>query len=396
MARAFKQYEIPTQTTTEQVQSPLLEQGDSLNLGTGNIQSPNFSPDKGWQVDSDGNATFNSVTIEGVALSTKGVFGGDGSDGDLTVSSGTTTLSAGTSNVLVKNYTNLTVASGATLTISTTATQGTILILRIRGTCTIAGTLELTGKGATVGYSGYSIRDSVTHYGGTGGNYGAGIGGTAGTGGAIYTNLTEYVTPEGNRLYRRYINLAAGSAGGTGGNGDGGTPGTGGTGGGAVLIECDSLNFTGTISVNGGTGGTGTRNAAGCGGGGGGASGMALVLYNSLVVNTGTVNAKGGAGGNGGDGVQSADATRAGGGGGGGAGGYTTAGFNGAAGTNYSANAAAAAGVAGTNTTNGSGAGGGGGAGAFNAGGGTAIGGSGGTQGATDTNLYLITQNYWF
>ena len=62
------------------------------NIITGQaIQSGNFvAGTSGWQINSDGSAEFQSVTIDGVAVTGKGTFVGDGADGQLSISSGTT------------------------------------------------------------------------------------------------------------------------------------------------------------------------------------------------------------------------------------------------------------------------------------------------------------------
>ena len=120
---------------------------------------------------------------------------------------------------------------------------------------------------------------------------------------------------------------------------------------------------------------------------------MALVLYNSLIANTGIVNAKGGAGGNGG--VTNSDSgwcgscgsDRAGGGGGC----YDGSGQNGMVG----APSFNTTGYNGISTTNACGASGGT-AGMCNNTYGRLPGGSGGGQGASDSYHYKILQNIVF
>lgn len=317
-------------------------------------------------------------------------FGGSGADGVLNVTSGTTTLDAGGAAVLIKNYTSINVSAGATLTISNKNAAGTILILKSQGAVTIAGTIELSGFGASSATEGFSIIDDSTHAGGTG-NAGSGsTGGSASSGGAILGTRGMYSVPTTARLYRGSKVLACGSGGGVGGAGSGtgaGSGGAGGAGGGALIVECKgALTFSGTINLNGATGSNGTTaagNGGGGGGGGGGAAGMGLIIYNTLTSNTGTINAKGGAGGNGGNGNTTIGA---GGSGGAGAGSLTAAGNAGGAGGNANAN-----GSNGTNTTNASGAGGGGGGGDN-----LKTGGTGGTQGSTDSNHYGVAANVYF
>lgn len=76
---------------------------------------------------------------------------GDGSDGALNVTSGTTTLDFASANVLIKNYSSINVSVGATLAVSNTPASGGLLVLLCTGTTTIAGTLDLKGKGSTGG-----------------------------------------------------------------------------------------------------------------------------------------------------------------------------------------------------------------------------------------------------
>lgn len=317
-------------------------------------------------------------------------FGGSGADGALNVTSGTTTLDAGGAAVLIKNYTSINVSAGATLTISNKNAAGTILILKSQGAVTIAGTIELSGFGASSATEGFSIVDSGTHAGGTGNGGSGSTGGSASSGGSILDIRGIYSVPTTARLYRGSKILACGSGGGVGGAGSGtgaGTGGAGGAGGGSLIIECKgALTFSGSINLNGATGSVGTTasgQGGGGGGGGGGSAGMGLIIYQTLTSNTGTINAKGGAGGNGGNGNTTVGA---GGAGGAGAGSLTAAGFAGGAGGNANTN-----GSNGTNTTNASGAGGGGGGGDN-----LKTGGTGGTQGSTDANHYGIVANIYF
>jgi hypothetical protein len=320
-------------------------------------------------------------------------FGGDGSDGALNIASGTTTIDAGGENVFIKNYTSINIASGATLTISNPASEGTILILRSQEDATIEGKIELKGKGASAGTSGYAIMDDTNHRGagGENGNSGSG-GGAGGAGGAIYSNKFFYTTADDNLLFRNLSILTCGSGGGNGGDGykdgggTGGAGGSGGAGGGGLLIECGgSLDLSGEIDISGNNGANGDDAPAGVrqgggGGGGGGASGMMIALYESLTANTATINAKGGSGGNGGAGNSNGTGGDANGGGGGAGGGsYTTAGKNGGNAT-----------LNGTATTDASGAGGGGGGKGLST---ASSGGSGGSNGATDTNHYSVLAN---
>lgn len=346
-------------------------------------------------------------------------FGGDGSDGALTVASGTTTIDCANAAVVVKQYTSISVSAGATLAFSNPHTGGTLIILKSQGSVVIAGTINASAMGAAGGAGGgpsaagnngtignFILDDTATHYGGLGGTsgYNVGTAGAAGAAGAIYTNKYLYSNQSAGRLSRGLL-LACGSGGGGGGgtvsaggtSTTGGTGGNGGRGGGAVLIECSgALNFSGTINVSGANGtngaqGTGSETAGG-GGGGGGATGQAIVLYNTLTANTGTITASGGAGGTGGtQNVAASGTSNAGGGGGAGGGSYTNAGGAGGAG-GAGAGGAANAGAAGS--TGGVGAGGGGGGGGSCANSLTAAGGASGAAGSSEGGL--VAQNYYF
>lgn len=314
-------------------------------------------------------------------------FGGTGADGALSVPSGTTTIDAGNASVVIKNYTSINIAAGATLTISNPNSAGTLLILKSQGNVTLAGTTLLTGMGAAAVTTGNFTNDDSAHFGGTGSNGSGSTGGAAGSAGAIFTNKFAYTTADTNRLFRRTYNLACGSGGGNGGNGSGGGAGAGGAGargGGSLIVECaGALNFSGAVTVNGANGTNGATalgNGGGGGGGGGGAAGMALLIYDTLTANSGTLNAIGGTAGTGGNGNTT---TGAGGGGGAGGGSYSAAGSAGGAGGN-----AGAPGSAGAATTTAAGAGGGGGGGDN-----LQAGGAGGGQGSSDANNRAVVAN---
>jgi len=323
-------------------------------------------------------------------------FGGDGSDGVLNVTSGTTNIDASSANYVVKNYSSINVSAGATLGLTNAASDGTVLILKCSGNVTIAGTIDLNGKGADGGPSGgvsaigavgttaIDILDTSSHTGGV-----ASFKSKASGGLQFDDNLFFYPTADADRLYRRFLQLAPGSGGssGTGNQNGDGTGGKGGDGGGALLIECaGSWNFTGTIDISGedgDDGSAGTNN--GGGGGGGGCAGMLIALYNSLTANSGTVDASGGAGGDAVGGTSTGN--QSGGGGGGGGGSYSDDGGDGGDGGNDGNN-----GNNGSNSTTASGGGGGGGEG----GGPGTTGGTGGTANTSDTNHYVIAENLWF
>jgi len=358
----------------------------------------------------------NKIPIAGTngKLGAWGKFGGDGSDGALNITSGTTTVSAATSPYLIKNYSSLNISAGAVLQLVTSSDYGTVAIIRVLGDCTIAGTIDARGFGSMAGVGGpggtsgngtagtsattsdFDSGDGLTTHGGTLGAAGTLGGGApaAGTGGT--KSLSTFYTNSTNTLYGRSFLLTPGAAGGGGGGGassdsTGGVGGNGGSGGGAVLLECGGVtSFTGTIKADGGAGVAGTSPSAGSassggGGGGGGGGGHVLFLYNSSTALTGTITVTGGAGGNGGNGRDvGASSAAQGGAGGGGGGSLISAGGNGGNG-----------GTAGGNGSNGTAASGGG----TNGTGGTGQnneGGGGGGGGGGSAGRSLILKNIWF
>lgn len=335
--------------------------------------------------------------IISVTNQVKGIkFGGDGSDGALNVASGTTNLDAAGADILIKNYTSINIASGATLSVTNPGTNGTVLILRSQGDVTIEGTIDLEGVGAAEQTNGKVIFDSSDHFGADGGDQTSSGGGaqTGGAGGAVYSlNMLYNLTAD--ELHRRNLVLFTGSGGGQGGDAVGPiSEGTGGRGGGALLLECGGafdFDAGGEIILSGENGesvaSTGTRN--GGGGGGGGSAGSMIALYNVLTDNSGTVTSKGGDGGAGGDSNAVGSGSSTGGaGGGGGAGSWQAAGGAGGDGGSSASN-----GDPGSNGA-GDGAGGGGGGGAGGNTSTTRTGGAGGT-GQTST-AHVITENIWF
>lgn len=366
----------------------------------GAMQSPNFvKGSSGWQIDAQGNAEFRSMTLAGFVLSSKGAFGGNGSDGALSITSGTTTISAASANVLVKNYTTISITGSGKLAFSNPASDGTIIILKSSGNTTLTSSsatmIDVTGMG---GIGGAAVTGAGTN--GNSGTQGVGVwfnttsfgvkgtSGTGGAGGVIITNKNLFAKTT-TIIQSKVIYLAAGSGGASGATatvdpGPGNTSGAGGRGGGALWIECaGALNFTtGGISSAGLVGGNAIyTGGGGSGGGGGGSGGMILILYNTLTANTGNVTTIGGVGGTGTG--SNSGGTGTGGGGGGGGGAYGGAG---GAGGN-SGNPNPQNGGAGGGTS----AGGGGGGGADGASGNAS---TGGAAGASDG--LLVTQNLYF
>ena len=237
----------------------------------------------------------SSLTINGYNQTTKGSFGGDGSDGALAISSGTTTIDASGARYVIKNYTSISITGTAKLTISNKNNAGTVLILKSQGDVTITSSatpvIDMDGMGASgrfaAGDDSYSspFGDAIG-----GGSQATAAGGVAGS--AAHPNADL----ESGILVSKMVLLAPG-AGGGGGQSGGGTNGAGGNGGGVLYIECaGSLNLTATsgISCDGATGVAGT---SGGGGGGGGGGGVAVILYNTLTSSSGGITVSGGTGG---------------------------------------------------------------------------------------------------
>ena len=82
-----------------------------------------------------------------------------------------------------------------------------------------------------------------------------------------------------------------GAHGGTGGS----TGGAFGLGGALIVLDCASINFTGSITSNGAAGANAPGNNTGAGGGGGG--GIVILAAQTFTANTGSITTNGGAGG---------------------------------------------------------------------------------------------------
>lgn len=270
---------------------------------------------------------------------------GDGSDGDLIVSSGDTILTSD------RNYRNVTIS-------------GTARVFTSAFTLRISGTLDLTNAGAdaivtnrnngtnavgaTPGTRGTAFTAATTGVGGPGsdgaaGTTGAGAqstaptaqtpanggaGGSCGTGGTTGGNAGGASAAGGtvaNAHYARNahtiargMTLSQGGAGGRGGSSGGGdgtnAGGAGGGGGAGGLVNSviarrivrAATTAAGAISAGGGDGGNGAAgvagNASGGSGAGGGGGGYPRVVAGELIGTAapGAITANGGKGGNGG------------------------------------------------------------------------------------------------
>lgn len=303
-------------------------------------------------------------------------FGGDGSDGNLIITSGVTTIDLGGLEYAERNYAVVSITGSASLAFSNPHVNGTIFALKSQNDVIVTSSanpaINMAGMGASAGLP-PTGRWASGDEGLAGGAGGQSAGGTAGAQAVVrvYT-FTEAII----RIRKNYLIMcgAGGAEGGQNGDASGGANrfGTnGGRGGGGLVIECGgSWNVTANISVAGISAINNTNivraGTAGPGAGGGGAAGMFLGFYNNLIANTGAIVATGG---NGGHGAAGSGTTGSWGGGGGGAGSLVNVGAAGGA-----INAAV-----GLNAAAASGAGGGGGAG-FD---GTGAGGLGGLGGSS-------------
>ena len=95
-------------------------------------------------------------------------FGGNGSDGVLSITSGITTISAANASIVVKNYASISITGTGKLVFNNPNANGTIVILRSQGnvalTSSVAPMIDVSSMGAAVG-----IGDSVRNGAASGG-----------------------------------------------------------------------------------------------------------------------------------------------------------------------------------------------------------------------------------
>lgn len=241
-------------------------------------------------------------------------FGGDGSDGALTVASGTTTINLGSAAVVVKNYTSISITGTGAVAFSNPHANGTTIIFRSQGAVALTSSatrlIDLRNLGSTGGTGGTGSDNAngtigTQSFGIFDAGHG-GLGSATGVGGAQLVSF-NYAGSTSNIQATRSPLVVAGPGGGGGqaGSNGAGTRGDGGAGGrgaGALYIECaTTYNATGTLDASGTVGGNGTApGGAGAGGtgGGGGAGGMILVIYNTLTADSATYTVTAGSGGN--------------------------------------------------------------------------------------------------
>lgn len=180
---------------------------------------------------------------------------GDGSDGSLAISSGTTALTA-TNGFVIKQYQDLTISGTATLDL-----QGEFNVIYVRGTFTMsAGLMTAVGRG---GAGGATTGDAHVS-----GSYGRTIDlanlfvpGSSQSGGASATFILSNANAN--------IRVSSGAGGSSGRSRTAGqNAGTGGAGGGAIVIIANKFNFTGgTINASGAVGTAPTYDGNSGGGG---------------------------------------------------------------------------------------------------------------------------------
>ena len=313
-----------------------------------------------------GTATTNGTTVTSVNQADvitlaipqfEHMYYGDGTDGDVT-------LSTNTSIGELKKYNNLTINSGVTLTSS--VTEHASLMIKVKETLTINGTIDMDGKGArgsdgaasnpggqgpssssadpnpVPGNPSITAVDNVNWGWKDTGHTPLGTGTASGAGGGD-GNAVPGLKPApanvrvlaGDKFYvstaMPYMYGAAGSGGASGssgtsgtrggsgqtgaaGNGGaGGAGGAGGNGGGGIIIMAKNVvfNASGVITADGADGVAGSQGGAGGQGGsgtpygyrgngghggGGGEGGQIILLYN-YITNNGTITVTAGAGG---------------------------------------------------------------------------------------------------
>lgn len=247
-------------------------------------------------------------------------FGGTGADGALTITSGATNIDLGGLAVVIKNYTSISITGTGYLTFTNPHANGTTIILRSQGAVTITSSATRAIDLRSLGGSEGNGRNGFQF----GGDTGNGMGGSGGAGGGSI----DFGSDGGDQAVLLPNGMKFGGRGGIrtaelslsklfavpGGNGSAGLSGSGintntgggagGRGAGGLCIECaGAYNFAGATIDASGANGSNASNAVsggGGGGGGGGAGGKILVVYGSVIADSGTYTLTGGSGGSGG------------------------------------------------------------------------------------------------
>jgi len=292
-------------------------------------------------LDVEGDVAAGTFTGNGSGITNIITLFGDGSDGNVTISTNTTITAD-------MYYNNLTIDAGVTL-------DSNNFRIFIKGTLTLNGTISNDGGDGGDGQNATapSYPVSIGGVAGIAGNNGSS--GTLRTGTAGGAGATGATSRSGN-------NSAAGTAangiksngskGGDGGNANGYNTNSGGDAGAGGVITAARNKFDNVISLSNiidtwsdtvitlstsagasggasgagsGTGGSGYRCSTGGGGGGGAAGGFIILIVNTIVISaTGEIHSNGGSGGTAGDGIvtDGGDSVGGSGGGAGGNGGF--------------------------------------------------------------------------
>lgn len=250
---------------------------------------------------------------------------GDGSDGDVVIGAGTTTLAREMyyRNLTIQNAGILALANFRiwvrdTLTIDVggllhsngaAATTNAAVGAHTARCGTVAGGASGAGQNAA-GSAGTNTTMTFPGYTPSGGAGGAGSGGAGGAGGVASTvvatstsigHIRSLLAGMSGQHLRSPNTACQPGCGGGGGGGSGAAPGGGGgQGAGALVVNARNLVNNGTIECRGGAGAAGT--VANSGGGGGGGGGLAVVTAHyraggSPVVTGGAGGASGGGAG---------------------------------------------------------------------------------------------------
>ena len=235
--KEFTQYVIPE---PEKVSDAITQgSGADVVLAAGEFISPNYKKyQRGWKVDSDGNAEFQSVRVSHG-------FGGDGSDGKLEISSGTTTIDLAGAEVVTKNYSFISIVGTGALAFSNPNASGSFVILRSQGGCVLTSTanplIDVRSLGATAGTGGAAATSGtdgtksarLVFDGSVEGKLGN-TSGAGGTGGVILPSTWLYATQNNRTLF--IVSASGGGGGGGGANSSGGVAGGAGGNGGRVRV----------------------------------------------------------------------------------------------------------------------------------------------------------------
>ena len=297
--------------------------------------------------------TYSGAGVNKVSGTRPDFLFGNGEDGNVTISSGTTvsttkyyenlivnsTLTIGASPTVIYVKDTLTVNNGGSITVTPAGGAGGVSKVATNGGTNSVGLSPANGNAGGAGNGGGvgGVGGTGGGSGGTGGGYGGGAptyagGAGGGTGGAAGSQGSK------NSAFNHVIEYLALSTR-PNCNGSGGGSGTS-AGGGATGGRLSDGSNHASASGAGGTGGAGTR-----GGDGGQGGGTLVILAKNIIVNSGgSIKANGGNGvaastsngsngGNGAAGTNAGGASGFGGGGGGGGGGGAGGGAGGGGGT---------------------------------------------------------------